>query len=304
MDITKVLTLVFLLAVVVNCRRHFRENYEREDEMQDFDEEDELPEDYEEDELENEVEDPSHQAGSSNPNLEMCDNVNLPCQHCDSCFPGGWCIKHPGNQPKCLCNYGWTGPRAKWVPNTNDPAWGINRIRAENCLKPCHYTHHVRNKTCVAPTGDNQGGCDPKCGKYQGQCVNGKCQCCRGWSGPNGVYDTATGKYSADYCNKECPFLGAGIPNPTCKKANDDVPACNPKCVKSDGKCLTNGRCLCCLGWTGPHAEYVLSGHYKGKIVADYCDVYCPYTSHTHHKLCVNPDYVVRRREAGHRIYV
>lgn len=66
--------------------------------------------------------------------------------------------------------------------------------------------------------------------------------------------------------------------NPTCKKINNDVPPCDPKCERSEGKCLNNGRCLCCLGWTGTNAEIIETGHNKGKIMADVCDVYCPYT--------------------------
>lgn len=88
------------------------------------------------------IEDPA-QPGL-NPNLKMCHGVSLDCEHCSGCYPGGWCIKYPGVKPKCLCMYGWTGPNAEWVPDTDDPAWGKNRIRADNCLNACHYTHHVR----------------------------------------------------------------------------------------------------------------------------------------------------------------
>lgn len=240
-----------------------------------------------------------------NPNLQMCYGAGLDCTHCSSCYPGGWCITNPGNKPKCLCMYGWTGPNAEWVPDTSDPAWGKNRIRADNCLEPCHYTHHVRNQTCVHHVDPII--CDPKCELTHGKCLpNGKCQCCRGWSGPNGVYDYTLGTYLADYCDAKCPYLGEGIPNPGCHSdPNDNVPACNPKCVASDGECMADGRCMCCSGWTGPHAKFLTYSVHKGIVVADFCDVYCPYKINgAINELCVVPDYVSRRRDAGYKITV
>lgn len=62
--------------------------------------------------------------------------------------------------------------------------------------------------------------------------------------------------------------------NPKCTTKIGSVPACNPKCQKSEGKCVGDGRCECCFGWTGPHAEF----RNDGRIIADHCDVYCPYT--------------------------
>lgn len=77
-------------------------------------------------------------------NLDMCLGANVTCTPCMECFPGGWCINNPGIKPKCICNYGFTGANSEWLPNTKSRAWGFNRIRADDCLTSCNYTHHVR----------------------------------------------------------------------------------------------------------------------------------------------------------------
>lgn len=56
--------------------------------------------------------------------------------------------------------------------------------------------------------------CDKQCASSHGKCNmnTGQCECCRGWSGPNAQYDYSLGRYVADFCDKECPFLGEGVP--------------------------------------------------------------------------------------------
>ena len=54
--------------------------------------------------------------------------------------------------------------------------------------------------------------CDPRCSKTGGKCnaETGKCVCCKDFSGPHPVYDSATHTISADYCDTYCPYTVAG----------------------------------------------------------------------------------------------
>ncbi|XP_057308080.1 platelet endothelial aggregation receptor 1-like [Hydractinia symbiolongicarpus] len=168
----------------------------------------------------------------------------------------------------------------------------INKIKQMLC--------HYRNETCIMKT------CDVRCASSHGKCnpQTGKCECCRGWSGPNAKYDSALDRYVADYCDKECQFLGAGVANPECKKVPEVVPPCDPKCSNSEGVCLPGGRCKCCTGWTGPNASHYSSDNGENMIVADYCNVYCPYTSDNLNQLCLRPNYIERLARAGRKITV
>ena len=49
---------------------------------------------------------------------------------------------------RCLCWWGWTGPNAAYI----DKGEFENRILADYCRIPCHYTHDRRNQQCVAAT--------------------------------------------------------------------------------------------------------------------------------------------------------
>merc|ERR1712189_156422 len=42
---------------------------------------------------------------------------------------------------QCLCWWGWTRPNSKYLPS--------NRIVADFCSIPCHYTHVFKNRKCV-----------------------------------------------------------------------------------------------------------------------------------------------------------
>lgn len=78
------------------------------------------------------------------PTFQTCRDAGFECVACTDCFPGGWCVKDPGDEPKCMCNYGWTGARGKYIPDTKSKRWGKNRIRADDCNRPCAYTHQSR----------------------------------------------------------------------------------------------------------------------------------------------------------------
>ncbi|XP_047129719.1 multiple epidermal growth factor-like domains protein 11 [Hydra vulgaris] len=232
--------------------------------------------------------------------MATCIGAGLNCSsYCSQCFPGGWCVQDENglNTGKCLCNYGWTGPLASYIKNTANPEWGKNRVTALNCATPCHYTYAVRNQACAADSLSAK--CDPTvCESNQrGKCIDGVCQCCKGWSGVNAIYKND--RYNTDgvifKCDKQCPYLGPGKQHPSCKPAS--VPSsCNSKCVLNDGKCNEKtGRCLCCEGWTGENAQFEDDG---GISVAGYCNVYCPYVKTLdlcqRNLLCVNPDYIKR----------
>lgn len=47
-----------------------------------------------------------------------------------------------------LCWWGWTGPNAVYI----DEGEYKNRIVADYCRIPCHYTHDHRNQQCLAIT--------------------------------------------------------------------------------------------------------------------------------------------------------
>ena len=46
---------------------------------------------------------------------------------------------------RCLCWWGWTGPNAVYI----DEGALKNRILADYCQDPCHYTHDHRNSQCA-----------------------------------------------------------------------------------------------------------------------------------------------------------
>ncbi|XP_065052435.1 uncharacterized protein LOC135681760 [Rhopilema esculentum] len=49
---------------------------------------------------------------------------------------------------KCLCHWGWTGPRSSYLSS--------GQIEAEHCQWACHYTHVYKNPNC---TDDDDGNC-------------------------------------------------------------------------------------------------------------------------------------------------
>ncbi|XP_065643194.1 multiple epidermal growth factor-like domains protein 11 [Hydra vulgaris] len=231
--------------------------------------------------------------------LATCSGVGLLCaSYCNQCFPGGWCIQESDvNTGRCLCNYGWTGALSIYIKDTVDPGWGKNRITALNCNTPCHYTHALRNKTCAADPPKKL--CNPTVCEINkhGKCVDGVCQCCKGWTGGYALY--RNDYYYTDgvlfNCNISCPYLGLGVENPSCKPLPSPS-LCNSKCIVNDGECdQKTGRCHCCEGWTGENAQFENDGRIS---VAGYCNVYCPYikTSDANKRnwLCVNPDYIRR----------
>lgn len=97
-----------------------------------------------------------------------------------------------------------------------------------NYFSSCFFPEHVslicdflfRNQNCIVPKPTKPPGCHPKCSTSQGKCyltTRGKsyghhCKCCRGWSGPRANYDQTLKTYLALYCDRECPFLGEGVP--------------------------------------------------------------------------------------------
>ena len=74
----------------------------------------------------------------------FCVDTGLKCHRCAECHDNlqfGLCITGAAAS-KCLCNWGWTGPHAQRVIAPNDvSAYSRNRIRADDCKTPCHYTH-------------------------------------------------------------------------------------------------------------------------------------------------------------------
>lgn len=232
--------------------------------------------------------------------LAICKELNLNCYPCSDCYPGGWCIKEPKLEPKCFCAYGWTGPKAAYIPSNSNSVAAQNRIRADNCRQPCHYTHSYRNGSCVEEKIQNANQCDIRCNRKTGVCINKRCRCTRGWIGPNAVYNRSLDTYVADYCDQECPYIGFGRENPGCTKKLREIPTCSLLCGRNDGICLQRtGQCLCPLAWTGPRAEYG-TGAYEGRILADHCNVYCPYTDTRRNDFCVRHDYIERLQYAGH----
>ena len=58
--------------------------------------------------------------------------------------------------------------------------------------------------------------------------------------------------------------------------------SCDPKCTATPGQgtCQSDGKCLCWWGWTGPNAQYILSGTLKNRIMVlmnkwFWCDFSC-----------------------------
>ncbi|EDO38234.1 predicted protein, partial [Nematostella vectensis] len=149
-----------------------------------------------------------------------------------------------------------------------------------------------------------QKQCDPRCTRFgQGTCrPDGLCLCWWGWTGPNATYITTgslTNRIEALYCNEPCHYTHdhvnascARIPVPkTCSVPSNSTPSipCDKQCGAGvyHGKCLSDGRCLCWWGWTGPEACYVDGGTYNNRIIADYCNDACHYTHDHRNESCV-----------------
>ena len=79
-----------------------------------------------------------------NYNPRFCADTGLTCTRCAECHDNlqfGLCIKG-ATTSKCFCKWGWTGTNALKVNVPNGVSfWSKNRIRADNCKIPCHYTH-------------------------------------------------------------------------------------------------------------------------------------------------------------------
>ena len=71
-------------------------------------------------------------------------DAGLTCIRCGECHDNlrfGLCIKG-ATTSKCFCKQGWTDANAKKVIVPNGVSdWSKNRIRADSCKIPCHYTH-------------------------------------------------------------------------------------------------------------------------------------------------------------------
>ncbi|XP_057301336.1 integumentary mucin C.1-like [Hydractinia symbiolongicarpus] len=56
------------------------------------------------------------------------------------------------------------------------------------------------------------------------------------------------------------------------------------------GACMSDGRCLCWYGWTGPNSAYIdEQGKRHNRIVADYCTSKCDYTVENRNPICLLP---------------
>ena len=98
-------------------------------------------------ELEDEynLQDPSYSSYQPlNYDPRFCADAGLKCSKCTECHDNlqfGLCIDG-AKTSKCLCKWGWTGQNAFKVVVANEVSeWSRNRIRADSCKIPCHYTH-------------------------------------------------------------------------------------------------------------------------------------------------------------------
>eukprot|EP00112_Aurelia_sp_Birch-Aquarium-sp1_P010106 Seg2175.6 transcript_id=Seg2175.6/GoldUCD/mRNA.D3Y31 product="hypothetical protein" protein_id=Seg2175.6/GoldUCD/D3Y31 len=69
------------------------------------------------------------------------------------------------------------------------------------------------------------------------------------------------------------------------------VQSCSPDCGKTfgTGSCLSDGKCLCYWGFTGPSAKYKKHGSYM-KIEANHCEWICSWTHDLQNAECVDED--------------
>ena len=86
----------------------------------------------------------SHSYQPLNYDPRFCRDTGLTCSKCAECHDAlqfGLCIDG-ATTSKCLCKWGWTGPNAQRVIAPKEGSeWSRNRIRADHCKTPCHYTH-------------------------------------------------------------------------------------------------------------------------------------------------------------------
>ena len=166
---------------------------------------------------------------------------------------------------------------------------GHYRYRKHGSVRRCH-------QRCYA--NPSMGRCLP----------SGRCLCRWGWTGPNSVYSARHfNRIKADYCEIPCTYT-AHYRNFACIHSSSSKPSkpipepqptgtCSPKCEVGYrglyGTCLSNGRCLCRWGCTGPNAAFVQQGSLRNRIVADNCLVSCKYSYYYPNPLCTqiaNPE--------------
>ena len=79
---------------------------------------------------------------------EPCKRLGLICKSCSQCGDKGFCITNlhlQNSNMVCLCQYGYTGRKAKFIPkHLETTKYTKNRIRADGCQIPCHYSPHLR----------------------------------------------------------------------------------------------------------------------------------------------------------------
>ena len=77
---------------------------------------------------------------------DVCKWFGITCSRCNECGYNGWCVTNvPKNSLKCLCDYGYTGANARYVPKQYEgSSYTRNRVRANDCNRKCTYTQYYR----------------------------------------------------------------------------------------------------------------------------------------------------------------
>ena len=196
----------------------------------------------------------------------------------------GTCDEDTG---QCICSPGWTGPGGVY---DNDDEGNVI-IRAQYCTLACFYTNGYINDACAI--GDSSSSCDSRCGSEDligtGTCVDGRCECTVGWTGPNAEYilDNDGGlKIMADYCDASCFYLPTYwntdcVPSTTSPPPLPTEDGCDARCgsgIYAGAGTCHDGQCICSVGWTGPSGEYFKDESGTTRVVAEFCDTPCFYT--------------------------
>ncbi len=208
--------------------------------------------------------------------INFKDNRTCVGVSCDPpCLPDqGSCV----GDGRCECKQGFQGPSCEF--DIDECAIGtsgcdhdcVNSFGSYQCIcRPGYELDLSDNRTCVPR------GCNPECVLGQGECLNGRCKCRKGFQGRACEEDIDECTTELANCQDRC-LNTHGSYRCECLKGFELDPrdnqtciplACPSTCHPSRGNCV-RGECRCLQGYRGPTCEEDVDECQEGKHTCEH----------------------------------